>query len=114
MNIKGSFQEPFMFFLLIMETTFYILLSLKTLHGYDIYGQYFLGDHKEAASNLFAKFKGSLDIDDPLLLHIDLMETANEFPVKIKSICCTLDELSYNVKLISREIFRIKNLKELE
>jgi hypothetical protein len=49
-----------------------------------------------------------------LLLHIDLMETNKEFPVKISTVCCTLDELSYNVKLISREIFRLKNLKELE
>jgi hypothetical protein len=97
-----------------METTFYILLSLKTLRGYDIYGQYFLGEHRESANDLFAQFKGSKDIDDPLLLHIDLMETDNEFPLKISTICCTLDELSYNVKLISREIFRVKNLKELE
>jgi hypothetical protein len=53
-------------------------------------------------------------IDDPLFLHIDLMETDHEFPLKISTICCTLDELSHNVKLISREIFRLKNLKELE
>ncbi|HEY4326058.1 MAG TPA: hypothetical protein VGN20_18860 [Mucilaginibacter sp.] len=96
-----------------METTFYILLSLKTLRGFEIYGQYFLGDHKESATALFAQFKGSVDIDDPLLLHIDLMETTDEFPEKINTICCTLDELSHNVKLITREIFRLKTLKEL-
>jgi hypothetical protein len=41
------------------------------------------------------------------------METVNELPVKIKTICCTLDELGHNCKLIARETFRLKNLEEM-
>ena len=96
-----------------MEKQFYILLSLKTIRGFETYGQYFFGDDREAAADLFEQLKGSQDIDDPLLLHIDLMETVEEIPLHIRTICCTLDELSYNVKLITKQIFRLKNLKEM-
>lgn len=100
-------------FIAVMETQFYILLSLKTAAGFSDYGQYFFGDDREAANKLFRGLKGSNQLKDNCLLHIDLMETVGELPVKIKTICCTLDELGYNCKLIAREIFRLKNLEEM-
>jgi hypothetical protein len=106
-------QGLFDFLWKLMKTQFYILLSLKTPKGFADYGQYFLGDDREAASLLFARLKGSKDITDPAVLHIDLMETVNELPIKIKTICCTLEELGVNCKLIAREIFRLKNLEEM-
>lgn len=100
-------------YLIVMETQFYILLSLKTAKGFVDYGQYFFGDVREAAYDLFDQMKGSNIITDAALLHIDLMETVDGLPVKIKTICCTLDELGVNCKLIAREIFRLKNLEEM-
>ncbi|WCT14455.1 hypothetical protein [Mucilaginibacter jinjuensis] len=97
-----------------METQFYILLSLKTLTGFSYYGQYFFGDDREAAYELFDQLKGNDEITESCVLHIDLMETAEEIPVKIKTICCTLEELGYNSKLIAKTIFRLNNLNELE
>jgi len=96
-----------------METQFYILLSLKTPQGFTDYGQYFLGNDREAVYGLFAQLKGSPNLTAYCLLHIDLVETVNELPVKIKTICCTLNELGANCKLIAREIFRLKNLEEM-
>ena len=96
-----------------METQFYILLSLKAPQGFTDYGQYFFHNDREEAYALFDQLKGSASIKDNCLLHIDLMETVNEFPVKIKTICCTLDELGANCKLIAREVFRVKNLEEM-
>jgi len=96
-----------------METQFYILLSLKTTQGYVDYGQYFFGNDREAAYNLFRQLKGDPGMAASCLLHIDLMETVDSLPVKIKSICCTLDELGANCKLIAKEIFRLKNLEEM-
>jgi len=96
-----------------MKTQFYILLSLKAPQGFVDYGQYFFGDDREAAYGLFRQLKGSPDIKDNCLLHIDLMETANELPLKIKTICCTLEELGFNCKQIAKEIFRLKNLDEV-
>jgi hypothetical protein len=97
-----------------METQFYIMLSLKTVDGFTDYGQYFFGNDREAAYELFGQLKGNKKIGDTCLLHIDLMETIDELPVKVKTICCNLDELAYNCKLIAREIFRLKNLEELD
>ena len=96
-----------------MKTQFYILLSLKTPDGFVNYGQYFFGDDRGAAYQLFAELKGSKTFSDAAALHIDLMEMVNELPMKIKTICCTLEELGYNSKLIAREIFRLKNLEEM-
>jgi hypothetical protein len=97
-----------------MKTQFYILLSLKTPQGFVDYGQYFLGNDREAASELFRQLKGDKKMNDACLLHIDLMETVDELPVKIKTICCTLEELGVNCKLLAREIFRLKNLEEMD
>lgn len=97
-----------------METQFYLLLSLKTTDGFENYGQYFLGDDREAAYSLFDSLRGSRHAGGPALLHIDLMETADELPLKIRSISCTLEELASNSKLIAREIFRQRNLKAFE
>ena len=95
-----------------MKTQFYILLSLKTPGGFENYGQYFFGDDRDAAYALFAELQGSENITSQCPLHIDLMETIEALPVRIKTICCTLDQLAGNSKLIAREIFRQKNLKE--
>ena len=97
-----------------MESHFYILLSLKTPVGFVTYGQYFFGNDRTAAHDLFNQLSGNPVITDKSLLHIDLMETENGLPVKIKTICCTLDELAINSKHIARTIFRLKNLKDIE
>ena len=96
-----------------METQFYILLSLKTPQGFIDYGQYFFGNDREAAYHLFGALKGSVELKDNCLLNVDLMETVDSLPVKIKSICCNLEELGINCKLIAKEIFRLKNLEDM-
>lgn len=97
-----------------MQRRFYIILSLKTPTGFAEYGQYYFGNDRHAADELFNTLQGSRDVAEHLPLHIDLMETINELPVKIKTIGCTLDELAYNTKLITREVFRLKNLEDME
>jgi len=68
-----------------METQFYILLSLKTPQGFADYGQYFFGNDREAAYGLFAQLKGDERLIKGCPLHIDLVETVNELPVKVKN-----------------------------
>lgn len=94
-----------------MDKQFYILLSLKTPKGFINYGQFFVGDDRQAANALFSELKGSTIISDDAVLHIDLMETIDELPVKTKTICCNLDELGSNSQLIARELFRLNNLE---
>ena len=97
-----------------MDSRYYILLSIKTLTGFDTYGEYYLGNDHHIADDLFSQLKGNRTITTNALLHLDLMETTNGLPLKIKTISCTLDELAYNTKLIAREVFKLKNLEEME
>lgn len=90
------------------------MLCLKTPTGFTNYGQYYLGDDRQFADEVFDQLQGSREVTAHTLLHIDMMETVDELPQKIKTIGCTLDELAHNTKLIVREIFRIKNLEEME
>jgi hypothetical protein len=93
-----------------MKTQYYILLSLKTPVGFEHFGQYDFGSDKEAAYALFGSLNGKSEPDDHTLLHIDQMEIIDDMPVKVNTLCCTLEELANNTKIITREIFRMKNL----
>jgi hypothetical protein len=73
-----------------------------------------LGNDRQIAHELFNQLQGSRQPDGHILLHIDMMETVNELPQKIKTIGCTLDELAHNTKIITREIFKLKNLEEMD
>jgi hypothetical protein len=97
-----------------MESRYYILLNLKTPTGFTTYGQFALGDDRQLADELFNQLQGNRDVDHHTLLHIDMMETVNQLPQKIKTIGCTLDELAHNTKIIAREIFKLKNLEEMD
>lgn len=92
---------------------YHIMISVKTPNGYDCFGQYTLGHDRRYADAIFSKLEGSSVITEQAKLHLDLMETANELPVKVKTICCTLEEFGFNAKLIARELFRKSALNEL-
>ena len=94
-----------------MKRQFYLLLSVKTPAGFVAYGQYELVASPEEAYEFFDSLKGKKEIEDDHILHIDLMETVDNLPVRIKTITCNLDELTCNCKLITLETFRLAHLK---
>jgi hypothetical protein len=96
-----------------MEKQFHLVLSLKTVKGFIDFGWYALGNDRKTAGQLFAQMKGSDTLADSGALHIDLIEMIDELPCKVESLSCTLDELCSNLKLITREMFRLKNLEEM-
>jgi len=93
-----------------METSFYILVYIKTPKGFEQFARFYIGDKKELACQLFDKLKGSETLIDDAVLQIDLMETKNNLPVNIKVIGCTLEELAGNCKTITKEAFKIFTL----
>ena len=94
-----------------METSFYILVYLKTPRGFDNFARFSIGDKEEPARLLFNKLKGSEEWIDDRILQMDLMETKNGLPVNIKVIGCTLEELTENCKNITKEAFKIFTLE---
>ena len=96
-----------------MKKAFYLLLSVKTPSGFVTYGEYQLVGSAQQAYDFFASLQGDPNAPTDTLLHIDLMEMADDIPYKVKTIGCTLDELVCNCKAITVEIFRLSNLKEV-
>jgi hypothetical protein len=95
------------------QTTFYIVLNLRTCNGYESFGKFFIGNDKKFAAQIFARLKGKKNVSENSVLQLDLMETTNGLPVNIQMITCSLDELAENCKLITKETFKLFNLKEI-
>lgn len=96
-----------------MNTQFYILLNIKTGTELESYGKFFIGNKKATAYSIFNQLKGSREVNEKNMLYMELMETVNGLPVNLKLINCTLDELVFNCRLITKEIFKLFNLTDI-
>jgi len=94
-----------------MKTGFYIVLNIKTGTGFEKYGKFFIGDDSTVANNIFKSLKGLEEPSDKNFLQIDLMETRDDLPVNVKLLSCTLDEMTENFRIITKEIFKRYNLQ---
>lgn len=94
-----------------MDSQFYIVLNLKTTDGWESFGRFFLGNSKVHAYDLFRKLKGTSDVNEKTVLHLDFMETKQGLPVNLKMITCTLNQLAENCKIITMELFKLANLE---
>ena len=91
--------------------TFYVLLSIRTCNGFENFGRFNLGNNRKAAAQVFRQFRGSPEVDERTVLTIELMETVDELPVNLNILACTLEELTYNTRVITKETFKLHNLK---
>lgn len=94
------------------ETTFNIVLNIKTADGFESYGKFFLGNDRDAAYAVFEKLIGSSEVTEKSVLTLELMEISHGLPVNVQLINCTLEQLAENCKIITKETFKLVNLKE--
>jgi hypothetical protein len=94
-----------------MQSIFYIVLNIRTGSGFECFGKFSIGNDKQHAYTIFDKLKGTRKVTDQSLLHLDLMETKQGLPVNVQVISCSLDELSENCRIITRETFKVYNLE---
>jgi len=92
------------------ERDFHIALSIKTADGFESYGKFFLGNNRRAAENIFAKLSGSKKVNSKSILTLEFVETNRNLPLNIQVISCTLEELTKNIRIITREMFKLLNL----
>jgi hypothetical protein len=92
---------------------FYIVLNIKAGKDFQTYGKFFLGNRRKFADSVFKKLKGNKKVNSASVLYIELMETKNELPVNIQVMSCTLEEISENCKMITKETFKQCNLEEM-
>jgi hypothetical protein len=88
-----------------MKRDFKILISMRTPSGFNTCAEYFLGADREFAESVFSGLTGRKDVNNSAILHLDLLESVDDVPVRIKTVGCTLGELSANCQYIIRELF---------
>src|ERR1700749_4019741 len=98
----GCFGIPLFIFLYFMETTFYIKFTLKTPTGFESFGQFYIGNDRTIAKNIFSQLKGSYETNESNMLQLDFIETKNGLPVNLNVIHCTLIEMGDNCKIITK------------
>lgn len=89
-----------------METTFYILLHLKTTDGHENFGKFSIGDDKTAADKIFHQLKGNRDVTDQCGLCIEYIEMRDNLPYNVQIMSCTLDQIAENCRIITKETFK--------
>ena len=98
-----------------MRTTkFYIGINIKTIDGFDNIGKFYIGNNREAVSKIFTQLQGSPKVTEKSMLTLELMETIHNLPINLHLISCTLEELAYNCRTITKEVFLEKNMSELQ
>ena len=93
-----------------MESTFSITFSFKTSLGFECFANFSIGHHRKKAYDIFQQLKGETDIAEKDVLFIEFIETTKGLPINLKIISCTLDQLAENCKIITKELFKLKNI----
>jgi hypothetical protein len=89
-----------------MDSLFQISLHLKTPAGFETYGTFDLGTDRQQALAIFSELKGTAEIAQNSILYMDFSEIRDSIPLPIEIMHCTLDQIAYNTRIITREVFR--------
>lgn len=96
-----------------MGTDFHINLNIKTAGGFESYGKFFIGSNRNAAEKIFSKLNGTKEVNSKSILIVEFVETDRNLPLNIDVISCTLEELTKNIKIITKEVFKLLNLENV-
>lgn len=96
-----------------MPSGYYLELNMRTGAGFERFGRFDLGEDRAFAVALFSGLEGEPVDGDTGILHMDLVEKRQGLPMNMQVINCTVEELSRNMKHITREIFKHLNLGEM-
>lgn len=95
------------------ESLFYILINMKTADGFDTIGRFSVGNDRPFAENLFHKLNGNEPVAESAMLNIELWETVDSLPINMRMKGCTLWQLEENCSIITKEVFKARNLQDL-
>jgi len=94
------------------ENNFFVVLSIRTPNGFESFGKFNLGNKRKSAVDVFRQLKGNPTVDEKTVLTIDLVETVKGLPLNLNILGCTLEDLAYNCRVITKETFKLYNLKQ--
>ncbi|GGH27805.1 hypothetical protein FAZ19_19280 [Sphingobacterium alkalisoli] len=95
-----------------METHFEISLNMKTLKGLETYASFYLGTDQLFATRLFNMMQGEREIMKNAIITVDLTKKEDGIPFTLAALYCNCEHLAYNIKIITKEIFKKLNLEE--
>jgi hypothetical protein len=95
-----------------VQSRFMMVLNMKTADGFVPFGQFELGTDREAVRALYQTLEGREPHGEEGFLHIDLVEMRRGLPMSLRVLECSAPELARNVLLITKQVFRWKNLDE--
>ncbi|WP_153796681.1 hypothetical protein [Foetidibacter luteolus] len=96
-----------------MKNAFYIILNMKSGSDYETFGKFMLGNDKRFAENLFNRLQGSRVVQNSNPIQLDFVEMKDGLPANLNVMCCNLQQLTDNCRLITKEIFKMLNMETL-
>jgi hypothetical protein len=90
-----------------METNYQISLLIKTPSGFEAYGNFDLGSNREQALAIMENLKGTDDVSENSILYMEFTGVQNGIPLPLKILHCTLEDIAFNARVITRDILKI-------
>ncbi len=84
---------------------------MKTLKGIETYGCFRLGHDEAFARRLYASLVADEEVSDDSVITIDLVKREGGIPFPQRLRHCSYEQLSANVRLITKEVFKRLNLE---
>jgi hypothetical protein len=89
-----------------MEILFQISLHIKTPSGFETYGTFDLGPDREKALEIYSQLEGTDEVAANSVLYMDLSEIRNGIPLPLAIRHCTLEDIAFNARVITRDVFK--------
>jgi len=84
---------------------------MRTSAGIETYGCFSVGNDEAFARRLYASLEGDDQVTIDYVITIDLVKRENGIPLPQGLLHCSYDQLSANVRLITKEVFKQLNLQ---
>jgi hypothetical protein len=94
-----------------MEVCYEISLNMKTFKGIETYGCFAVGRDEQFARTLYSSLEGGDQVSENSVITIDFIRRENGVPYPLALRHCSYDQLSENVRRITRELFIRLNLE---
>jgi hypothetical protein len=103
-NLQGDLKNR------VMDSLFQISLFIKTPSGFETYGNFDLGSDRDRAMAIFGQLRGTPKVSPDAILYMDLSEVHGGIPLPLEVLHCTLEDIAWNTRIITRDVFKNLNL----
>ena len=89
---------------------FQFVISIRTPKGYIETGRFFIGDGIREAISILEQLEGNTKTENPIL-KLDLIKYGTNSDTVLETLDCTLEQISENVKIITKEVFKLATIE---